>query len=294
MASKCASKGALAVAVAGTFGGWILFSWRRRRRKQTLCTSDAGVGHLKVINVRHEKCSSTTQFSSNDRIVERTVVCSDAFDWIAQHTTFPGSVITSIPDVTELSYLRMRLDTYLEWFTETVRMILSRLPADSVAIFYQTDFRRDGKWVDKSLLCSLAARDVGAKLLFHKIVCIAPPDSAEPARPRPRYSHLLAYSRDLSDDMRESTADVLSDRGHMPWERAMGVRACTLACEYVRRRTPQGQRAVVVDPFCGHGTILAVANMLGMDAIGVEKSKERCRIARNLLLNDVLPSDTMS
>eukprot|EP00959_Pyramimonas_sp_CCMP1952_P274612 5740663-Pyramimonas_sp.AAC.1 len=32
-----------------------------------------------------------------------------------------------------------------------------------------------------------------------------------------------------------------------------------------------------MDPFCGHGTTLAVANKMGMDAIGVERSIKRCR-----------------
>jgi tRNA G10 N-methylase Trm11 len=42
---------------------------------------------------------------------------------------------------------------------------------------------------------------------------------------------------------------------------------------------------VVVDPFCGHGTILAVANAFGLDAIGVEISSKRVRKAQRLLLD---------
>ncbi len=44
---------------------------------------------------------------------------------------------------------------------------------------------------------------------------------------------------------------------------------------HVRRRT-------VVDPFCGHGTVLAVANALGLDAVGVELSRKRAQKARSL------------
>ena len=39
---------------------------------------------------------------------------------------------------------------------------------------------------------------------------------------------------------------------------------------------------VVIDPFCGQGTVLAVANELGMDALGVELSRKRCRQALKL------------
>jgi tRNA G10 N-methylase Trm11 len=41
-----------------------------------------------------------------------------------------------------------------------------------------------------------------------------------------------------------------------------------------------------VDPFCGWGTVLAVANALGMDAVGVDLSARMCRRARVLDLKD--------
>jgi tRNA G10 N-methylase Trm11 len=39
---------------------------------------------------------------------------------------------------------------------------------------------------------------------------------------------------------------------------------------------------VVVDPFCGVGTVLAVANALGLEALGVEKARKRAEQARAL------------
>ena len=42
-------------------------------------------------------------------------------------------------------------------------------------------------------------------------------------------------------------------------------------------QAPEGERlCTVMDPFCGYGTTLAVANKMGMNAIGVERSKPRC------------------
>ena len=61
----------------------------------------------------------------------------------------------------------------------------------------------------------------------------------------------------------------------------MGVAACRVACTYLRDEI--GAR-VIVDPFCGRGTVLAVANTLGLDAIGVELSAKRCRAARALVV----------
>ncbi len=65
----------------------------------------------------------------------------------------------------------------------------------------------------------------------------------------------------------------------MPGSKAMGVRACLDACRFVRDQTPT---RTVVDPFCGWGTALAVANALGLDAIGVDLSARMCRRARAL------------
>jgi tRNA G10 N-methylase Trm11 len=42
---------------------------------------------------------------------------------------------------------------------------------------------------------------------------------------------------------------------------------------------------VVVDPFCGFGTVLAVANALGLDAVGVDVSPRMCRRARTLQID---------
>ena len=62
-------------------------------------------------------------------------------------------------------------------------------------------------------------------------------------------------------------------------EHRAGVEACRQACSYLRDDTTT---SIVVDPFCGHGTVLAVANTYGFDAVGVDLSAKRCRAARRL------------
>jgi DNA modification methylase len=61
----------------------------------------------------------------------------------------------------------------------------------------------------------------------------------------------------------------------------MGVRACALACRFLRDETTT---TLVVDPFCGHGTALAVANAYGFAALGIDRSARQCRAARRLTL----------
>jgi len=52
------------------------------------------------------------------------------------------SVVTSVPDVSE-TYLPLAV--WRAWFTRACRLILERVPAGNVAIFYQTDVLLDGR-----------------------------------------------------------------------------------------------------------------------------------------------------
>jgi tRNA G10 N-methylase Trm11 len=62
----------------------------------------------------------------------------------------------------------------------------------------------------------------------------------------------------------------------------MGVLACLDACRFVARETTT---STIVDPFCGYGTVLAVANAIGLDAVGVDLSTRMVRRARSLTID---------
>lgn len=63
----------------------------------------------------------------------------------------------------------------------------------------------------------------------------------------------------------------------------MGLNACEEACRWLLFNT---QSRTVVDPFCGRGSVLAMANKLGFAAVGVDLSAKRCSLARRLVLRD--------
>jgi tRNA G10 N-methylase Trm11 len=67
----------------------------------------------------------------------------------------------------------------------------------------------------------------------------------------------------------------------MTWARAMGREACDAVARFLLEQTTC---RTVVDPFCGLGTMLAVANLHGLDAVGVERSTRRAERARALVL----------
>ena len=209
----------------------------------------------------------------------RLVVQADALSWIEETAAHPlDAVVTSLPDVSELPALGPGLDGWKRWFVATAARVM-RWPAPGMpSLFFQSDIRHHGVWVDKAFLVQQAAEIVGATLVFHKIVCRHAPGTL--TQGRPSYSHLLAFQ--LGGEAliaRKPSADVLPEAGEMAWSRAMGTRACEAACRFLLDETPARR---VVDPFCGKGSVLAVANALGLDALGVELSAKRCRAARKL------------
>jgi hypothetical protein len=211
--------------------------------------------------------------------LEREVTVADALPWLAARPEMPGcSFVTSLPDFSEFPSLT--LDQWQAWFRAAARAVIDSTPPAGVAIFYQTDIKVEGVWIDKAFLIQQAAHERGVPLLWHKVVCKAPPGQATFGRPG--YSHLLCFSRGVRAELSHSTADVLPQAGEVTWTRGMGVEACRLACRFIARET---STRTVVDPFCGHGTVLAVANFVGFHAVGVELGGKRARKARALRLD---------
>lgn len=211
----------------------------------------------------------------------RQVIQGEALTWLAEHAALAtDAIVTSLPDVSELPGLGPGLDRWKAWFMQAALRVMSWPQPGMPALFFQSDVRHHGEWVDKAYLVQRAAEQAEARLVFHKIVCRHPPGTL--TQGRPSYSHLLAFCRGAPLIPKKPSADVLPDAGEMAWSRAMGLRACEAACHFLLSETPARR---VVDPFCGKGSVLAVANQLGLDALGVELSGKRCRAARKLGLD---------
>lgn len=213
----------------------------------------------------------------------RVVHHADAISWLRDQPTLAGcSIVTSLPDVSEVG---LPLDRWKTWFVDAARLCITKVPDDGVAIFFQTDIKKAGAWVDKGQLVAEAAAREGVRLLWHKIVCRRPPGTVTFGRPA--YSHLLCFSRALPLDLSRATADVIADPGTSTWTRGMGHLVCRTVCAFVRDCTPT---QTVVDPFCGQGMVLAAANALGLNAVGVELAAKRAQKARNLSVTYELES----
>ena len=207
----------------------------------------------------------------------REVHRSEALAWLAQHASSDDmGIITSLPDFSELRELEFA--AWQTWFVTAAETVMRWVSPNAAAIFFQTDVMRHGAWIDKSHLVLRAAEATGTRLIWHKIVCRKPPGTV--THGRAGYSHLLCFSQSARA-AKSSSADVVADAGFKPTEKSMGVVACRLACRFLLDETAA---RVVVDPFCGRGTALAVANSLGMDAVGVDRSARSCSAARRLVL----------
>jgi hypothetical protein len=211
-------------------------------------------------------------------VATRTVHCADALEWLANTPPLEGSsTLASLPDISE--FPSFTVAEWEAWFIRAAILVLRATPDRGIAVFYQSDIKREGLWVDKGALCQRAALETGHALLWHKIVCRVKPGSVTYGRPS--YSHLLAFSKGVKLDPARSTADVLPEAGDSVWTRGMSMKAALLACREMRESAGSH---TLVNPFCGHGTALAAANTLGLHAIGIEKSRKRAEKARLLEL----------
>ena len=77
------------------------------------------------------------------------------------------AVVTSLPDCSELS---LPFERWQSWFTQTAALVCRATPPEAVSIFFQTDIKREGQWVDKSFLVQLGAininETVGERIFF--------------------------------------------------------------------------------------------------------------------------------
>lgn len=146
---------------------------------------------------------------------------------------------------------------------------------DLAAVFYVTDRKHDGAIYSKANLLFAAAAIEERKTLWHKIALRRSVGKADIHRPT--YSHMIAFGRDARCGA--ATPDVIN-AGRMLYPNATGLSAAAVAVKFAGR-----EDAPLVDPFCGRGTIPAVAEAIGLDAIGVDIDPAQCEKARALKLN---------
>lgn len=211
----------------------------------------------------------------------REVVHGDALSWLRARPAQAGcSVLASMPDVRELG---VTFPVWEGFFREAARLCLLAAAPDGLCCFFQTDMRHEGRWVSKAGMVLQAAAMLEIPLLWHKVVCRHPPGTV--SRERAGFSHLLAFSRSVRVPVGKASPDVLPDLGGMPWSHSMGMRAAERVMRDVRALSPA--TTTLLQPFCGIGTALAIANAHGLHAIGIEQNHKRAVQAQSLTMADL-------
>ena len=202
---------------------------------------------------------------------ERMIFCQDAIPWLESQSKL-DSIVTSIPEMDEVG---LSLNDYIAFFRNAAALCLQAVKDKGYCIFLQTDRKYKG-WVDKSYLISDEANKLGIRMIWHKIALRR--DVGKANLYRPTYSHMLCFSK--AGPIGVPFANVV-ERGEVTYENAFGLDAVKLVLEFLKKHKIK----TVVDPFVGSGTVVAVANALGMKGIGVDIDKKQCKKAEKLKID---------
>lgn len=200
----------------------------------------------------------------------RTILCADAIPWLQTNRQI-GSVVTSLPDAEEIG---SSILVWREWFLHAARSAIEAASLGCPVIFYQTDRKVNGRLESKAGLVLEAARQAEAKILWHKIALRRAVGGID--LHRPGYTHMIACARGGRPGA--ATADVLM-AGQKIYPNAMGLRAAIFACKFASAYSDR-----LTDPFCGKGTVPAIAEAMGLDAWGIDIDQAQCDAARRLVV----------
>ena len=120
----------------------------------------------------------------------RTIVRADVLEWLAANPLDARhAVAASMPDYSELP--ERAVAPWKAWFTRVAEAIFAAAHPDCPVVFFQSDVRHAGAWIDKGFLVQQAAERAGATLLLHRVVCRRPAGTITAGRAT--WSHLLDH-----------------------------------------------------------------------------------------------------
>lgn len=199
---------------------------------------------------------------------KRKIICADSLLWLPKHRGV-GSIITSLPDMEETNFKEA---DYIDFFKMAAHTCFASASEGHPVIFYQTDRLYKGRRISKASMLMQVAENCGHQLVYHKIVLRRDPGKIDLRRPG--YSHLLCFG-DTKVTAGKATPDVMHSGGVL-YPNGMGLAAATTALQTALRHGPK-----VCDPFCGRGTVPAIAEALGFSRIvGVDIDPEQTKAAK--------------
>lgn len=205
------------------------------------------------------------------RTPERWVICADAYQYIKASDGGFKAVICGVPGLAETG---LEWEDWQEWANFHISAICEKMDPNGVFMVYCTDRRKNGRLLDRQHVLSAYAQASGLRPIFHKIILRRDPGKSDLFRPA--YSNLIAFSKNITAG--SPTPDVIH-AGRMEYKNAIGANASRFAMEFFGRKT---DTETVLNPYCGSGSVLKIANEYGFRAIGIDNDREQCEYAKNL------------
>lgn len=208
-------------------------------------------------------------------MTKRKIIEADALEWLKNHQGV-GSIVTSLPDMDETGFNEAE---YREWFPEAANQCFYAASKGHPIIFYQTDRLYKGKRISKASMIMRMADVWDFQIVYHKIVLRRDPGKIDLRRPG--YSHLICFGGD-GVTAGKATPDVFHAGGVL-YPNGTGLAAATVALQTALRHGTK-----VCDPFCGRGTIPALAEGMGFEkVVGVDIDPSQCEAARTIRMQKV-------
>lgn len=200
---------------------------------------------------------------------KREVICADSKIWL--EGKYCEIIITSLPDMEEVG---LNKDGWLAWIKDILKLLMGSIGDNGIIFFYQTDRKHNGEIIDKKSIITNEFLSNGYKNILSKIVLKREVGKVDLFRPT--YSNLFAFSKKVTSGA--ATPDVLF-AGKMLYKNAMGFDAVSVCIDFLKAKKIKG---MVVDPFCGMGSVLKISNELGYDTFGVDILNEQVIEAKKM------------
>lgn len=213
--------------------------------------------------------------------MSREIHQADGLAWCEQHQNV-GAVVTSLPDPENIIFPEGSeyVGKPWHWFRAAIRASAQACHPEAPLVFRQTDRRDNGTHSKAHLLFDVLLADSSPyRLLWHKIVLHQDPETTD--LHRPTFAHLLAFGQKGVKPGGGHTRfpDVLRP-GDKLYQNGMGLATAERLVQFAARRD-----TTIVDPFCGRGTVPALADALGYHGVGVDLDPEQVAYAQDLRLS---------
>jgi DNA modification methylase len=204
----------------------------------------------------------------------RDIICTDAIKWLSDQTDNSlDNIVSGIPDLAEM---QLTLEEYIIFFKKAVDLIFKKTKSNGYVVLIQTDRKHNKQWLDKSSIINKIAEDNNIPLRWHKIILNRKVGSIH--LQRPTYSHFLCFSKDNGPG--NNIPDVILGDKKL-YKNATYLNVAEMAIKFILLYS---RNKMVVDPFVGQGTIVAMANKYKMNSIGIDIDNNQCEKSRKLII----------